>query len=484
MAGEDGKKQSKSVRAPAPPPPQQVQRRSVVEPPDSLEFGPGGGNQFVFWMASIADIFSPWGQNYFKRDEELRDFWHTESNLASAVYTCGISNAGLEWELEGPDRTVKAVHDLLNEADGGKGFQHYVKKISTDLYTQDNGSFTEIIRSGNSRAAPIIAIQHLDAAMCQRTGDLKIPVIYTDRKGVRHKMPWYSIITHEEFPSPVEAMFNVQYCAVTRVLRSAQILRDFAIYRGEKAGGRFTERINIIGGVKQSDIDDIQRRNEHEADNKGLVRYMFPMMIASLDPQTTPSVATIDFKSLPEGFDIDTELKWYINSLALGFGRDYQEFAPLPGRGIGSGQQSETMHLKSRGKGPKAFMDMIMHDFNFHGVMPRTVTFRYKEQDVEEEFQIARARKTRAEDRKLRLDSLEITPEIARQLAQDDGDLKPEYLQMMGEGDLTPDVPVEGDEPQTDTGSAHGSDHDIEKALEARFGGRAIKFFRRSETKD
>ena len=221
------------------------------------------------------------------------------------------------------------------------------------------------------------------------------------------------------------------------------------IYRGEKAGGRFGEAVHVLGGVAQSDIDDVIARSQEGADNQGLVRYLQPMILGSLDPNTKPEVATLELRSLPESFNLDDELRWYIASLALGFGRDYQEFAPLPGGGLGTSQQSYIMHLKSRGKGPATFMNVLETAFNFHGVMPKSVQFEYLEQDIEEEKLVADTKKTRAEERKARIESFEITPEVARQIARDDGDLKEEYLQMFGEEDLTPETVVEeGDKPK------------------------------------
>jgi len=436
---------NKAINAPAPPPPKKIANRSVQVEPRNFEQGPISGNQFVLWMASIADTFSPWGKDVVLRDEQLRDFWNSESNLAGAVYTCAVTNANYEWELEGPQRTVDAVHEVLNKA-GGNSWNAFAKKLSVDLYTQDNGAFIEIIRASNSPSAPILGIDNLDSARCYRTGNLEYPVIYQNMDGQRHKMPWYSVITLEEFPSPIKAMLNVQYSAVTRVLRTAQILKDMAIYRGEKAGGRFTEAIHIVGGVAQKTIDDLKTRMEETADNQGLVRYLQPLVVGSLDPQSTPSSSTINLKALPENFDYDEELKWYISSLALGFGRDYQDFAPLPGKGIGSGREGETLHAKSRGKGPAAFMRLLEDAFNFHGVMPRTVTFRFMDQDLGEESENAKIKKTRAEERKVRIDSGEINDVLARQIAVDDGDLKQEYLTLIGEGDVTPVTPVEGSE--------------------------------------
>ena len=105
---------TKAIQRPADPPPRQTLRRSVEEPPPSLEQGPGGGNSFVLWMATIADTFTPWGTSVWLRDKELRDWWPTESLLASAIYTVTAANAGFEWKLTGPPQTTKQVQDILN----------------------------------------------------------------------------------------------------------------------------------------------------------------------------------------------------------------------------------------------------------------------------------------------------------------------------------------------------------------------------------
>ena len=46
----------------------------------------------------------------------------------------------------------------------------------------------------------------------------------------------------------------------------------------------------------------------------------------------------------------------------------------------------------------------------------------------------------------IRLDSGEISPVIARQIAQDDGDLDIHYIELLGEQDLTPDMMMEQEE--------------------------------------
>ena len=129
---------------------------------------------------------------------------------------------------------------------------------------------------------------------------------------------------------------------------------------------------------------------------------------------------------LPDNFDEDTSFKWYVAQLAAAFGVDYQEIAPLMTGNLGSSQQSEIMHLKTRGKGPAVIMALFENIIN-NGLIPGNVEFRFKEQDLRAETEKANARFTRGKDRAFRLKAGEIDTKAARQLAVEDGDL-PAYM--------------------------------------------------------
>jgi len=129
----------------------------------------------------------------------------------------------------------------------------------------------------------------------------------------------------------------MQLCAVSRILRAAQYLRDIATYQREKVGGDNPNAIYLVGGVGSKVISDAMEQHKARQAERGMVRYVIPLIVGSLDPTATVAVEQIDLKSLPDGFDTEEAMKWYINQLALGFGADYQDFAPLPGRALGSG---------------------------------------------------------------------------------------------------------------------------------------------------
>jgi hypothetical protein len=425
-----------------------IEQASVQTHPDASA---GGMWQLFASFAMAADGMTPWGQNPIKRDQELRAFYKSEPWLVSTVSSLAARNGAFSWTLEGPPRTSGQWQDRLHESNFGKGWVHLMQQVSIDLMTQDNGAFVEIIRQGESPLSPVLGLAHLDAGRCQRTGNLEYPVVYRDRDNNEHKLAAYQVIDFVDCPSTEETMNGVGICAVSRALTYAQILRDVAIYQLEKVSGRNPAALHVVSGVDTQRITDVLEKSAQIADDKQQLRFQLPAVMGTLDPTAKVEIATILLKSLPDGFTMEEWMKWFIALMALAFGCEYQDLAPLPGGGLGTSQQSTVLHMKAKGKGPELFRKMVEHKLNF-AVLPENVTFKFTEEDFEAQQVQAGVRKTRAETRQIRIASGEITPEVARQIAQDDGDLKPEYLDLLATADATPDDVVTDDEQQQEPG--------------------------------
>jgi len=410
-----------------------VHSRSVVDAPDAKErWEPT--NPFVLQIAALSSAITPWGKDIRKRDAELRELWIEEPWLASTVYSVTVRNASFKWEIRGrdpskkpPKSTIEAVTKMLQASDRGRGWESLILKTCQDMLTTDNGAFWELIRATKSPSSPVVNIAQLDSARCTRTGDPRYPVIYADRFGREKVLRWWEVQTIEELPSPVENMFNAQVCAVSRALLSAEYLRDVQVFKHEKVAGGTPQSIDFIGGVTEHMIQSNLELAEEGRLNRGLYRYFGPIIVAGINPEVSLSHEHIDLAALPDSFDEDITIKWYIAQLAAAFGVDYQELAPLMTGNLGSSQQSEILHLKTRGKGPALFMTLLENVLNNNGILPRNVKFEFKEQDLRSEREKAEAMFTRSKGRSMMLKSGEIDAQAARELAVLAGDL-PEHM--------------------------------------------------------
>lgn len=422
---------------------------SVLEKPLNgfTPLSTGGVANLVISVASAADTITAWGLNQRVRDLELRAFFPTEPMFLSALFTVISQYVTFRWSLKGPPRMAGISQRMLNTVQQGQGWEALVTPFLIDLSTQDNGAFMEIVRTDDDYRAPCVTLNHLDSYRCVRTGDYKQPVIYVDLKGNWHKLRWYQVIHMTDFPSPIEEAKGVGYCALTRILRAAQTIRDIGVVKQEKAGGRFTRQIHLVSGVARSVIEDVQKQKQFEADQAGLFRFIQPLIVTTLDPTARVTKETIDMASVPEDWDDEKSVQAYILAMSMAFGTDYQNLAPLPGGGLGSASISKVLNMKARGKGPGLFMNKMARVFNFMGILPDTVTFEFGEQDIAQQMEKTELRKARALEREIRIRSGEITTEVARQMATDDGDLDERYLIMMQEANATHEVVAVGTEP-------------------------------------
>lgn len=425
-----------------------AESRSVIDvpgPPQGNSVPTAARNDAILWaIGSVADEFIPWGSNVKGRDRQLRAFLATEPMFASSLGIIASRNAAFSWTMEGPERSVRKYHRILEEADWGRGWQSLVKKISMDFYGQDNGAFIEVVRVADSERAEIIGINHLDSARCYHTGSPEAPVVYLDRKGIYHIMKWYQVIPLSDMPTAVEGLYGLQYSALTRLLRWAQIIKNISTYDYERTGGRHARAIVLLKGITAQAVTDALNTQSAVLNARGQTRFSLPLMVSSVSPEADVGHDLIELASLPDNFNREEAYKWYVALIAMAFEEDYQTFAPLPGGGLGTSAQSQILHAKSRGKGPALFQDAIMHAFNFF-VLPDNIELKFDEQDLDEEAEQALVRKTRAEERQIRILSTEITPEAARNLALDDGDLPQEIFDKLGGIDSTPDVTVTDD---------------------------------------
>lgn len=410
-----------------------VIQKSVVSTPDiGTSLGPPSPapQDYIIWVGMMADAILPWGRAPKQRDQQLRMFYPTENYLLSAITTIAGRNAAFSWKLNGPEKLVKIAQDMFLNANRGLGWESWVTKTSIDLSSQDSGGFVEIIRAGDTPSAPVINFAHLDAGRCYSTGDPETPVIYRDRLDRFHALKWYQVHHLLESPAPHEnyqgPLYGLQFSAVSKVLKAAQILKSISTYQDEKLSGRNESAIHLIRGIDVKKIEDAMLQTRAMADSQGLTRYIRPAMVGSHNPDAEVGHDTIELASLPPNFDLETTMKWYISAMALAFGVDYQDFAPLPSGHLGSGKQSEVLHMKSRGKGPALWQKLMEHFLNTSGVLPEGVTFMFDEQDMEAEKDVAAMALQRAQERAARILSTEIDGEAARSLALDAGDLTQE----------------------------------------------------------
>lgn len=340
------------------------------------------------------------------RDFELRKFWKRSDHLAGAVYTMEARMTAITKKVVPVDpsnRThlmqAEIMSELLDQSpEYGEGWTNFYAKFVEELLTQDNGVFVEIIGDG-PKDGPIIgmpvSVAILDSGRCQRTGNVKYPVVYTDEHGEGHKLHRSRVMFTAQMPSPDQTMLGVGFSACSRVINVSQTLVDILVFKQERLGSRPHQAILLTkGGLDPTDVANAFAQAESAMDSQGLSRYSKVVMTGSSTIMDA-DIKEVSLSSLPDGFDEYNAITLGIAAIALGFGVDARELFPAM---TGASTRADAMlsHLKQRGKSPGQIIDLTEKMFN-QKFLPAHLKLSFDFQDDAQDRQMAEIGKIRQE---------------------------------------------------------------------------------------
>lgn len=390
-----------------------------------------GGMHFFQYLARAGLNLYPWWSP--QRDLQLNNFWKQVDYVSGAIYTMESKLSAIPMRIKAKDQSIKEhvaeaslmTESLLKGAEFGKGWGKFFEKFVESLLTQDNGAFAEVIGNGD-KAGPIIgtpiSVRILDASRCQRTGDAIYPILYHDMNGRIYKLHFTRVIFESQMESNIEQMFGVGFCAVSRMINTAQRLLDILIYNQEKLGSRPRRAVIVTkGGLDPEDVKEAFRIVESTEDSQGLSRFS---KIAVVGDSSLPD-ADLDMKdmsSLPDGFDERDSVEIGMALIALATGMDARELFPAIQSGA-TRADALIQHLKQRGKGPGQIIQMMEMAFNAK-YLPPYLMMEFDFQDDEEDRQSAETKEIRSRRRKTDIDSGAMDVHSTRAQMVEVGDLE------------------------------------------------------------
>ncbi len=397
------------------------------------------GNVFpVFWMARAGLSLSPWWSK--TRDVDLRSFWKKTDHLAGAIYTMEARMTSIPFKIiarnQSESRHVReaeeATQKLVDSAQFGDGWINFFSKWLEDYLTQDNGAFAEIIGFGDP-TGPILgsplSIAHLDSLRCQRTGDPEYPVIYEADSGRMYKLHFTRVMMAAQMSSPIQEMYGVGFCGVSRCVNVAQNLLDVLIYKQEKLGSRPHRTILITqGGLDPNDVRDAFTLAEGSMDSQGLSRYS-KIVVAGSSSLQDANITSIELSKLPDGFDEQTSVTLGMATIALAFGVDARELFPALQSGA-TRADALLQHLKQRGKGPGQIIQTVENLFN-QKYLPQHLQMVFDFQDDAQDRQAADTKKVRADSRLQNKNVGVMDQRTMREQMVTDGDITREQFERM-----------------------------------------------------
>ncbi len=408
----------------------------------------------------------------WRRDVLLSATMHKEDMWSSAVARTATKFAAHGFTIkDSKDSKLRVANSqkLLKEADGGQGWVTFAEKVIQDLLLCDNGIFMRVRHADDtvvklkgvvvktmdgdfveadliesSPGAKITGLYHMDSLRCMRTGNLAYPVRYQPPLGPPQLLRWDQVLMYADMPSPRAELYGVGFCAASRAYKTISTIAGLRQLLHEFVTGGGANKLVFVGGIQEQTLRGLISAGLSENQAKGFVYYLSAILgaIPGDSPVTTTEVL---LKSLPQGFDpkqiLDDAYLIYANAIGV----PVQDLQPLSGQGLGTGTQSVILQEQARGIGMAAFLKWWEQTFSDR-VLPATTELSFDdEHDLRDQEQRAKVAKLRADERAARIQSGEISPAMARQLAADAGDLPQELLA----ADATPGGQISDDEKPT-----------------------------------
>lgn len=406
----------------------------------------------MMMLSQANDIVSPWWSR--RRDYDLRSFVKESDHLSGAVYNMSAKMTAIPIRIEARDKSIKGhvkmaemFTDMISHASQfGEGWESLYGRFVEDLFTQDNGSFMEVIGPGDPDG-PLsgmpISLAHLDATRCTRTGNALYPVIYEAMDGSIHKLHYTRVIFASQMPSTRVDMNGVGFCAVSRSINAAQNLIDISVYKQEKLGSRPQRQLIVTGGgLDPEDIQMAVRMAENSMNNAGLRRFS-KTIVAGNRNIPDPKLTTIDLASMPDGFDERESVVLGMAVIAMAFGMDARELFPAMEAGA-TKADALVQHMKQRGKGPGQTLAITERQLDSK-VLPPYLKSVFDFQDDAQDRQMSEIWSIRSQSRQRDIMTKISNPRVERQKMVQLGEISPEQFEELElfDGRLVDGVDVE-----------------------------------------
>lgn len=445
-----------------------------------------------------------------QRDIFLRNYSRESGLLAGTVYGESTRVKNMSWVLESTEgETLDLDHfqNVFELAQFGNGMPAFLQKVTSQLLTQDNGAFIELIpenprneyfagqeptieigpngqqiKRDNGIPAGYLAlplegrvggIACFDSQQCWRTFDPEWPVIYQNRwTGQWRILHWTRVAMLSSHSQPDEMARGIGLCAISRTFVYARLIQYMDTYFKEKIAGQDAD-FGTMSGMTTKQLEAALQSGTIAADNKGMLIYKNVRFIVGSSPDVIPQIELYSLKGLPDGFDHEKEMRLAATAMSVGFG------VSTNGLGLNfnvgrTKAEADAQERETQGKGRADIENMICNVLN-QRILPEDAEFRFDEKDDQADKASAEIKQIRVNTRATQIQTGELTPQEARIMAVQDGDINPEFAESTVVGDnevIDTEKPTaeegvqEGTAPPTE--SEDGQTEDTKKALASK----------------
>lgn len=357
------------------------------------------------WGGVRGPYLPAWGTR--QREYALNDLYRgDEQGLIKGSFT-GVAKsiASLPWEIKGDkdehsifgqmaasqgwrlrrNNGVEYFQEVFRQACFGRGWGTFVTQTVMNFLRYDTGAYIETIYAGDAYDKPlgaIVGLNVLDTLKCYPTGDPRYPAVYYDRWGGLHVLHHARCLRMVDMLDTDELRPGYGECALSRAVMIAMQETWIQRYITSRLDDVPPPGVTAISNLNKQAWEQILFKYEQQARTDGKTTFGQRVFVFGMDMANKVMFDNYEFSTTPESFDYKVYTEVNVDRLALALGVDRQELMQLQGGNIGSGQQSQILAQKSRGK----LIGLLIQEFErqLNDLLPDEFTFEFKYRDSQE----------------------------------------------------------------------------------------------------
>lgn len=395
----------------------------------------------VNFVGSQTTLVSPWWSR--RRDIDLFIAAKQVDQIAAALAKFNMKMCAVPMEIVPKNPHIKirreeakVLNELFHDSKSSDQWTSTLCPKTTDaLNTQDNGAFWLLSGPPNDMSSPRetipFSVEMLDSSRCTRTGFSEFPVHYHHTDGKLYKLHRSRVVFVSQVPTFHYEMFGIGFCALSRMIQTAQHLLDITTSEQEMLGSRPPKQMIVAksGMTGQEFASAIQSAYE-QMDSQGLTRFSKSIVIGQKDLLLDTAPIDIEVIDLTKPLDTsgkESSISIGMYSIALALGVAPRDLWPATTTGA-TKADAETQHIAN-------FTGGIGYMINLYKDMIGNIAMspdRYISDDFEIVFDFqddqqdiisSEINKARSETRKINIDTGVIDIRTAREQMVESGEI-------------------------------------------------------------
>lgn len=348
---------------------------------------------FSNYNLTFGDNFG-YGSDSRQRDRWLQDFVQSEPYLSSVLHGAVSIDKNRAWTITGSERQVNRFVNRFHAFENGLGWRTFMSKAAQSYYTTDLGFVGKVNLDDNGFVERVNHLSSNDCLLVNRQiapmqvfGSIANQKYYdmvattmtlegTKTLYMNHADNDYIRVT--SMPNTVQQYNNLGFCAVSRCLEWAQIMKAIYEHNKESLLAKAPKGLLLLQGVSQGDWETAMANRQADLANTNNDFYGKIKVLASMNE--TIDAKLIALSQLPMGFDLKVYTDLLMYGYALAFGYPADEFWPLAGGSFGHSREVEMNEQRSSSKGVGNFILDLQEELQ--RLLPRSLHFEFSRRDT------------------------------------------------------------------------------------------------------